>query len=618
MNRSFLSLLESKQVIIFDGAMGTMLYKNGIFFNRCYEEVNLSMPELVERIHRSYIEAGARVVETNTFGANRFKLTQYGLEDKVREINLAGAQIARRAAGDNGYVAGSIGPLGSLVFPKGKIKPEQAMEAFREQISALLEGNVDLLIIETFRDIDELLLAIRAARDVSELPIIASLTFSEEGPTIFGVTPEQAAEILCDQPIAALGLNCAVGPKPMLDNLMRMAGQCCKPISVMPNAGFPQLVSDRLFYATSPEYFAEYARRFVQMGAQIVGGCCGSTPEHIREIHNILGVHLKQPPIENICLTEVKKEHEKIVQPVGMVPKLLKEKSLFGAKLGQEFVFSVEITPPRGADLTTILETVKILKDSGVDAINIPDSPRASARMNPMAMATIINQKVNIQTIWHYTCRDKSLIGIQADMLGADALGLRNLLLITGDPPKLGDYPNSTGVFDVDSIGLVRIVNNLNQGIDLAGNQLKNQSSFVIGVGANPAAINFEEELNRTILKIKTGAEFILTQPVYEMDKLQRLLDGIAGYNIPVLVGIMPLSSYKMAEFMHNEVPGMFIPESIRNALKQAPDKEKAAEIGMRVALDILTQAKSNVQGAYVMMPLGNHRRSLEIIQHFR
>ncbi len=613
METNFLTYLNQGQVILFDGAMGTMLYHHGVFFNRCYEEINLSSPQLVETIHRAYVTAGCDVIETNTFGANRIKLTQFGLDDQVYAINRRGAEIALRCAGEDVWVAGSIGPLGALVFPKGKIQREEAVEYFREQAMALRDGGVDLFILETFRDIEEIEIAVEAVRQVSDLPLIASVTFTQEGPTDFGISPEKATAHLNSLPVEGIGINCAIGPKPMMDILSRMIKVAEKPVSVMPNAGYPQLVSDRLFYSTTPEYFAEYARRYIQLGARIIGGCCGSTPEHIAMIKQGLSLYRK---MESVAATAVCEEPEQIEsETVGFCSKNLEDKSRLGQMLGKKFLVSVEISPPRGADLSDILEKISFLKSRGVDAINIPDGPRASARMNPMAMATIIKQCIDIETIWHYTCRDKSLIGIQADLLGAEALGLRNILIVTGDPPKLGDFPNSTGVFDVDSIGLVKIVSNLNKGLDLAGNQLQHPASFVIGVGANPAAVNLDEELDRTIRKIKQGAEFILTQPVYEIDRFKLLLDAVREYSIPVLVGIMPLTSYKMAEFMHNEVPGMSIPLWIREKLQKAASKEEARDLGFSIARDTLAGVRDWVQGTYIMMPAGNHRHVGRILE---
>jgi len=613
-NKSFKDFLKEGKVILFDGAMATLLYDSGIFFNKCYEETNITQPDLIEKIYSSYIEAGAQVIEANTFGANPLKLKKYGLEDKIDEIISEGIRLARKAAGDKAYIAGSIGPLGEIISPRGELSVVEGKKAFQKQIEVLEENSVDLFILETFRDINELLLAVETVREISSLPIIASLSFTEDGLTFYGETIQEIVKKLNQSAADVIGTNCSLGPKPMLEIASRIVQFSEKPVSVMPNSGYPQTVNDRLFYATSPEYFAEYSKRFVEIGAQVVGGCCGSTPEHIKEMKKMLTVLCKYCTPQSVILTETHDDDEKEISTIGFEEIAVEDRSPLGSKLGKEYIISVEISPPRGSDLTKIIHTVEYLKQNGINLINIPDSPRASARMSPLAMASILERDCGIETIWHYTCRDKSLIGIQSDFLGAAAAKLNNVLLVTGDPPKLGDYPYSTGVFDSDAAGLVKITTNLNKGMDLAGNLLKNQTSFVIGVGANPAAVNFDEEIRKTIKKIENGAHFILTQPVYDLIQFQKFMKAIHSYNIPVLIGILPLMSYKMAEFLQNEVPGVEVPSEIREKLFQADDKEHAKEIGLELAKKIMAETKSYTQGAYIMMPLGNYKKAIDIL----
>ncbi len=609
--RDFRKFFKDNEVIIFDGAMGTLIYDSGYFFNKCYEELNLSNPDFIYEIHESYIKAGANVIETNTFGANRYKLRNFNLEDKIYDINEQGAKIARRAAGNDVFVAGSIGPLGTYIFTSSDEKRKEAFVYFQEQAKALQKGGVDLFILETFRDLQELKIAISAINDFSDLPIIASISFNEHGQTVFGTDIKTAILELNKENIDIIGTNCSVGPKPMLENLEEILKYAEKPVLAMPNAGFPQIVNDRLFYNTTPEYFAEYAKRFVELGVKCVGGCCGSNQRHIKEIRNALSIKINVHKIESLQIKEKEKVEKLVFEPIP-----LEKKSQLGEKLKEgKFVFSVEINPPKGSNISRILEMARFFKENGVDVVNIPDGPRASARVSPLAVAYMIQKEIGIEAISHYTCRDKSLIGMQSDLLGADVLGIRNLLIITGDPPKLGAYPDSTGVFDVDSIGLIKIVSNLNIGLDLAGNELKSQTSFLIAAGSNPAALNFDDEVNKTIEKIKNGAELLLTQPVFDVEQFLRFYEKISKYNIRFLVGLLPLLSYKQAEFIHNEIPGMSVPVEIRNKLSEAKSKEDAMEMGFDFTISILHKVKNLVNGAYIMMPSGNHKKALKIIK---
>ncbi|MEJ2721771.1 MAG: bifunctional homocysteine S-methyltransferase/methylenetetrahydrofolate reductase, partial [bacterium] len=570
------------RILLADGAMGTMLYARGVFINTCFDELNLTRPAMVQDVHESYLRVGAEIIETNTFGANRFKLAPHGLEDRVRMINQAGAQIARRAAGNRAFVAASIGPLGKPLRPLGKITREQALDAYREQAEALA-NDVDLFIIETIPSIEEMKIALEAVSSAGDLPIVAQLTFSDEGRTLIGESPEQVVEDLAGSDMTALGLNCSIGPQPMLEIVEKMRRHTDRKLSAMPNAGAPRLVESRFIYLTSPEYMAEYAKRFIQSGVSLIGGCCGTTPAHIKAMAD--AIRALRPVHVQIAGTREEVKPQEILAETDFA-----ERSRFANALAlkKEFVVSVEIDPPKGLDPTKSLEAARLLKVHGVHVINIADGPRASARMSPMALATLIEREVGIETLLHYCCRDRNLLGMQADLIGAHAIGLRNVLIITGDPPKLGDYPSATAVFDVDSIGLVRIVKNLNRGLDLAGNPLGSATSFAIGVGANPGAMDLETEVRRFREKAAAGAEFVLTQPVYEASLLEKFLDLTRDSDIPVLVGLLPLSSYKNAEFLHNEVPGMQIPERIRDRMKDAQAGERARKQGIEIAREAL------------------------------
>lgn len=598
-----------ERILLADGAMGTMLYSKGVFINTCFDELNLTQPGLVSEIHSEYIRAGADIIETNTFGANRFKLSPFGLEHRVREINEAGARIAREAADERTYVAGSIGPLGKPLKPYGKISHEDALRAFEEQAGAL-DALVDFFFIETMHGLTEMKIAIAGVRAASERPIIAQMTFTEEGETILGESPELVASELNGQDLAAIGCNCSIGPQPLLEIVERMHPIAARPLSVQPNAGAPRLVESRFIYLTSPEYMAEYAKRFIQSGVSIVGGCCGTTPAHIRAMRNAIRalqpVQIDPKPV-HITLEKSPKFEE--------VP--FKQRSRFGGLLEKKFLVSVEIDPPKGLDPSKTLEGARLMKINGVDVINIADGPRASARMSPMILAVLMEKRVGIETILHYCCRDRNLLGMQSDLIGAHAMGLKNLLIITGDPPKLGDYPDATAVFDVDSIGLVRIVKNMNGGRDATGKQLGAVTGFTIGVGANPGAIDLETEVRRFHEKVRAGAEYVLTQPIYEPELLERFLELTKDSPIPVLVGILPLSSHKNAEFLHNEVPGMQIPRKIRDVMARAASGDAARDLGIQIAQETLRSCRHlpRVSGTYIMPPFGRYDSVLKILE---
>jgi methionine synthase I (cobalamin-dependent)/5,10-methylenetetrahydrofolate reductase len=608
MSSPFLDRLK-KDVVLFDGAMGTMLYERGIFINRSFDETNLSNPSLVEKIHGEYLAAGADVIETNTFGANRYKLKLHGLDDKLAEINRRGAEIARRAAGEDRLVAGSIGPLGIKIEPWGPTSFEEAAEAFAEQAAALQEGGIDIFSLETFSDLNEMHQAIIGVRSVSDVPIMAQMTLQADGLGLYGTSPAEFAQRLVEWEADVVGLNCSVGPKVMLDAVEKMIGAVDAYISVQPNAGIPHSIEGRNMYLVSPEYLAEYARRFVQVGVRVVGGCCGTTPSHIRAVRDALRT-IK--PVGTIHPAVKISEVETV--SVEIVP--LEHKSRLSRKISEgSFVELVEIVPPRGCDPASTLEAAGRLAEAGIDAINIPDSPRATSRMSPLALAVLIERNTGLETVLHYCCRDRNILGMQSDLLGAHALGLRNMLLITGDPIRTEDYPDATAVFDIDSIGLTNVVHRLNHGRDIGGRRLKRPTAFHIGVGVNPGAINFEEEMSRLEWKVKAGAEFLITQPVFDLDLFYRFLDRIAPVQIPVIAGIWPLTSYRNAEFMNNELPGVSVPDKIMTRMRDSETGEAALKEGTAIASEILVDIRDRISGVQISAPSNRYELALEVLR---
>jgi homocysteine S-methyltransferase len=601
-----------EKVWIADGAMGTMLYSRGIFINRCFDELNLSMPGLVKEVHRDYVEAGAEIIETNTFGANRFKLKQHGLEGKLHQINLRGAELAGDVAGEDVLVAGSIGPLGIPLEPIGKLSAEEAKVAFREQAKALLEGGIDLFALETFSGLEELREACRAVREVSDLPVIAMVQLTEELTTPLGHPVSLLTKRFEEWGVDVGGFNCSTGPVLLLEGVKRMRDYSDLPLAVMPNAGFPRVIEDRVIYLSSPEYFAEYAKQFIQSGISVIGGCCGTTPQHVAAVKKAVRAAAPSPVVKK----KKRQDGYAVIAARGMKPVPQVERSGFGKKLTEgRFVVSVEIDPPRGTSIKKILEKVGQLKERGVDAVNVADGPRASARMSPMALANALETSLGVETILHFTCRDRNLLGMQSDLLGSHVMGLRNLLLVTGDPPKLGDYPDATAVFDVDSIGLIKIVQRLNRGLDAAENPIGEQTSFLVGAALNPAAVELDNELGRFEEKVEAGADFVMTQPIYDTALLDRVLRRIERFKVPVIVGILPLASFKNAEFLHNEVPGMSVPEEIRERLRRASSGQEAKGIGIEIARQALLEAKEMVQGVYVMPPFGRIGAALSVLE---
>ncbi len=608
--KPFLETL-AKEGILGDGAMGTQIYARGVFINRCFEELNHSNPTLIQEIHCDYLNAGAQLIETNTFLGNRPALQSFGLAEKVVEINQAGARIAREATGDKAYVAGAVGPLSGTVKSAEVLPPEEVKAIFAEQIRALVAGGVDVILLETFYNLNELRLAIEAAKSVSKLPLIAQVSVKYQGDEGFaGIQPEDAVQKIESWGADVIGVNCSNGPVGVLEAIKLMAPLAQKPLSAFPNAGLPQSKQGRLLYMATPEYMAEYARRLFQAGAQLVGGCCGTTPEMIRE----MGRYLKsvRPTQKAEHLITIKKEE---VAALPIVP--LAERSRFGAILGKKFGVSVELDPPRGLDASRVVEGAKILKEAGVDVINIADGPRAMARMGPVPLALQIQQQTGMETIIHFCCRDRNLLGLQMDLIGANALGLKNLMLITGDPPKMGEYPDATAVFDVDAIGLVRFASNLNRGLDFSNRSVGAVTSFVIGCGCNPGAIDMDLEIERLRKKISAGAEYVFSQPVYDGKLLDRFLAKAKSFlNVPFFVGILPLASLKNAEFLHNEVPGMQIPKKVMEQLEKGATPSAQREIGLEIAKEALVAAKSSplVKGTYIMPPFGRVEPVLELL----
>ncbi len=590
-----------KEVIVFDGGVGTYLYEKGIFINTCFDELNLINPDIVMEVHRDYINAGADVIETNTFGANRFKLAPHGLETKVYEVNFKGAQLAKKVAGGTTLVAGSVGPLGVQIEPLGKLSYDEAKDAFKEQIKGLLDGGVDLIIIETFSLVSELKQAIRAVKELNtEIPIIAQVTINDDGNLLSGAPLETFVREVSEFAVDAIGMNCSVGPKAMLDALEHLKPLTTLPLSVQPNAGLPQNIAGRNIYMTSPEYIAEYSKRFIQTGASIVGGCCGTNPEHIKAIRR--AVKALQP----VKRMDVTSAALKVTAPEAVKVYPMSEKSRLANKLlRQEFITLVELVSPKGVSPAKEVEKARKLFHFGIDAINIPDGPRASARMSALALAVTIHRSVGIEPVLHFACRDRNVIGMQSDLLGAWALGIRNLIAITGDPPKLGNYPDATAVFDVDAIGLVNIINRLNHGLDLAGNPIGEPTGFCIGVGFNPGAINLDEEIRRLDWKIEAGAEYIVTQPVFDVGILERAMRRIEHVKLPVVVGIWPLVSYRNAEFMNNEVPGASVPPDIMERMRRTTTKEEAFAEGVKIAKETFDRIKNEFAGVQLAAPMG-------------
>jgi homocysteine S-methyltransferase len=601
----------SQRVLVCDGAMGTMLYAKGIFLNRSFDELNVTRPELVADVHQAYVRAGADVIETNTFGANRVKLTPFGLGDRVREINAQGARIARQAAREQAYVAGSIGPLGIDIEPWGKTGVDEAEDYFREQAAGLLEGGVDLFVLETFHDVNEISAAIRAVRSLTQLPIVAQVTTEEDGNTLHGAPPDVFVPQLEALGASVVGTNCSVGPAGMLETIERMARVAHVPLSAQPNAGRPREIEGRNIYLSSPEYMASYARRFVNNGVRLVGGCCGTTPDHVRHI---------KAAVRALSATTARPAARPREAPRAAVPAAAPmargaKSRLANALERRIFTVAVELLPPRGHDADTLVNQARQLRIRGVDFVNIPDGPRASARMSALAASLVVQQQAGLETVLHYACRDRNLLGMQSDLLGAHAMGVRNLLIVTGDPPRVGDYPDATAVFDVDSIGLTNVVARLNRGLDIGEQSIGQPTAFHIGVALNPGAPDADDEVRRFQYKVEAGAEFAITQPVFSGADFAAFLKRIEHVRIPILAGIMPLESLRHAEFMANEVPGVRVPAAVVERIRQAEESGRAAEEGLAIAREIAADIRPLVQGIQISTSAGSIETALEVIE---
>ena len=601
----------SRRVLVSDGAMGTMLYSRGVFINRCFDELNLSSPDLVRQIHQDYVKAGAEIVESNTFGANRVRLAGFGVAEKLAAINQAGVRLAREAAKEAAFVAGAVGPLGVRIEPLGPTSFAEARAIFREQIDALLEAGVDLLILETFGNLNELREAVGAAHEASggEVAIVAQVTIDDFGHLPGGTDTETFTREMDSWPVDVIGLNCSVGPKATLETIERMMQYSSKPMSAMPNAGLPTRVEGRNMYLCSPEYMAQYARRMLWAGVRIIGGCCGTTPEHIKLIRS--ETRSLQPLQKKLSVTVEEPE----VKAHALTPVPMAEKSKLGAKLTQgKFVAFVEILPPRGVDASREIAGARLCAEHGIDAINVPDGPRASARMSAQAACQLIQRDAGIEAVSHFCCRDRNILGIQSELLASHTVGVRNLICITGDPPRMGLYPDATAVFDVDAIGLVNIVNNLNHGLDIGGNPIGSQTALLIGVGANPGALNMDEEMRRFEWKVEAGAEYVVTQPVFDLDLLEKFLKRIERVKIPVICGLWPLTSYRNADFMVNElrVP---VPEPFMERMRRMDNADKAREEGVAIAREMVARVRGMVQGVQLSAPFGRYQMALDVAE---
>jgi len=600
----------SERALVADGAMGTMLYSRGVFINRCFDELNLSAPDLVRQVHSEYVDAGAEIVETNTYGANRVRLAGFGLSEKTAAINQAGVALARRAA-RGGFVAGSIGPLGIHIEPLGPTSFADARAIFREQAEALVSAGIDLLILETFTDLHELREAVFAGREAAgpDPVIIAMVAVDDFGTLRGGAPPESFARDMDAWPADVVGLNCSVGPKTTLDAIERMARCTAKPLCAMPNAGIPTRVEGRNLYLCSPEYMAQYARRMLLLGVKIIGGCCGTTPEHIKLLASeTRSLHPSQR--SRSVVVEQPEAAGRALRPVAMA-----DKSTLGAKLASgRFVALVEILPPRGVDASKEIAGARLCAEHGIDGINVPDGPRASARLSAQMTCQLIQQHAGIEAVNHFCCRDRNILGIQSELLATHVAGVRNLICITGDPPRMGVYPEATAVFDVDAIGLVNIVRNLNSGLDIGGSPIGSQTALLIGVGANPGALNLDEEIRRFELKAEAGADYAVTQPVFDVALLERFLQRVAHLRIPVLCGIWPLTSYRNAEFLVHELR-VAVPDAFMTRMRLADSVEQAQQEGVAIAQEMVGHVRSMVQGIQVSPPFGRYHLAIAVAE---
>lgn len=628
MERSFLEALEAGP-IVFDGGIGTRLYERGIYVNKSFDYANLTDPDLVRSVHEEYLAAGAMVVTTNTFSSNHVKLKRHGLEEQADEIVAAGVKIAREAAGDRAYVAGSVGPTGATPTMLTESELATLRQAFERQIAVLAREGVDVIALETFRQMAEIRIALEAAQKVCDLPVIAQMSFDSERTTADGAEPQRVALLLRQWGADVVGANCMEGPHILYDVVTAML-DVGVPVIAQPNAGYPRKVEERLVYMATPEYFGVYGRRYFKAGVRIVGGCCGTGPDHIGQIAaaaRMVGggrVHLKAGnDAESRASVGDDEGQQRRYPPAHPTDLAMKIEDVFrqqqegtrGEITRDNFVVSVEVNPPAGLRPDKAIAAARMLTDHGVDVINIADGPRASVRMANWALGQMMQSELDIEVILHLCGRDRNLLGLQADILGFEAMDLRNLVVITGDPPKVGDYPHATAVFDLDSIGILRMIDNFNTGIDPAGKDVGQATSFYCACGAEPAATDYDRELRRLEEKQASGANFVMTQPVYDPEILDRFLADIAHLKMPVLVGLLPLASFRNAEFLHHEVPGMSVPQSIRDRMEKVGSGPEARQEGVRIAQETLGRIKERVVGAYIMPPFRRYAAALEILQ---
>lgn len=610
-NNKFLKRLK-KGIVLFDGGLGTEIYNKGVFINKCFEELNITNPSLIKQIHQEYKNIGVDVIETNTFGANYFKLATHQLQDKLYEINFEGGKIAKEVAGEEICVAGSVGPLGIQIEPLGKMSHEEAKETFKLQLRPLIDSGVDVIIFESFIYFNELKAATEAVKEIADLPIIAQMTIDDDCCSLTGASAEKMIKDLNTLDVNVIGVNCTTGPNTMLQWLERVVKNSKYPISIMPNAGKPKNIDGRNIYLTSPEYLGEYAKHYIQSGASVIGGCCGTGPEHIKRMRNMLDA--VKPELKR---SKIKIQNIELNGSVEPIP--TKDKSRLARRLHNgHFVTFVELLAPRGVNASKEIEKARELNYYGIDVINIPDGPRASARMSAMALALQLQKESQIETVLHFVCRDRNVIGMQSDLMGAYSLGLKNILAITGDPPKLGNYPDATAVFDVDAIGLVNILNRLNNGMDISGSPIGEKTGFFIGVGANPGAVDLKNEIDRLKWKVEAGAEYIVTQPVFDVRVFEEFLEKTSFVKVPIIAGLWPLVSYRNAEFMNNEVPGVNIPEDIMKRMeKYKDDKEGSIKEGIEISKEVLTKLQKNISGIQISAPFGRIQSVIDVLDGF-
>jgi methionine synthase / methylenetetrahydrofolate reductase (NADH) len=595
-----------------DGAMGTMLYARGVALDACFDVLNLNDPKIVQGIHSEYIQAGADWIETNTFGANRFKLTVHGLSAKVRDINLRGAKLARdvrETMGRDVFVLGSVGPLGKYLAPLGSITLEEARAAFLEQAEGLLEGGVDAFVVETFSDLTEMRLAVEAIRAITDLPIVTQVAFTQDRVTFLGQTPAEVVRTLRGLPVQAIGANCSVGSSTLFDVLEQMLPEAGGlPVAIQPNAGLPSRIGERLIYVSSPAYMAEYAARMIASGARMVGGCCGTNAEHIRAMRAVVDRHAPRSRVARVSEPRRPRAETRPTpaMPTTAAPTLLQRKLDVG-----ELLVTVELDPPRGHNIEKLVQGAKLLKERGVEIVDINDGSLGRVRMSVLPTAILVREATGLDINMHFTCRDRNLMGIQADVLGAHALDIRNILAMTGDPPRTSDYADATAIFDVDAIGLIRILTGMNQGRDATGNSVGEPTAFCVGAALDPAAADPVREMERLLAKAEAGAQWCQTQPVYDLEVLERFFQRTRS-PIPVVVGVLPLHSSRHAEFLHNEVPGITVPDAVRARMREAGDRGLRA--GIETAQSLVHVIRGAYAGVYLMPSFGRFEVVAEVL----